>query len=299
MNETWAYLNGNYVPAGEIAVAPDDAGFLWGATVTERLRTFGGQWFRLEDHLQRLARSMEIVGIEPGMDPAALGEVAVELARRNFAQVAEGDDLGLVIFATPGRAGADGPTVCLHTTRLPHEIWARKYERGEALTVTPIEQVSARCWPPELKCRSRMHYYLADREAQRIDPGSRALLLDAAGHVVEASTANVLIYREDSGLISPPRSRVLPGISLAVLKELAVAEKIPFSQRDLRPDDIAAADEVLLTSTSSCLLPVTRFNKATVGGGEPGPMFGRLVRAWSEMVGVDFVAQTKRFARSG
>ena len=297
MNQAWAYLNGMFVPAAEVALAADDAGFLWGATVTERLRTFGGELFRLPAHLERLARSMEIVGIDPGMDQAALGEVAAELVRRNFAQVAEGDDLGLVIFATPGREGAARPTVCLHTTPLAHETWAEKYEHGDALVVTPIEQVSARCWPPELKCRSRMHYYLADREAARIDPGSRALLLDAEGHVVEASTANVVIFRQGEGLISPPRNRVLPGISLAVLEELAAAENIPFSHRDLRPEDVATADEVLLTSTSSCLLPVTRFNKTAVGSGKPGPMFQRLVRAWSKSVGVDFVAQTRENKR--
>ncbi|MCH8922282.1 MAG: aminotransferase class IV, partial [Planctomycetes bacterium] len=132
--------------------------------------------------------------------------------------------------------------------------------------------------------------------AHRIDPGSHALLLDAEGHVVEASTANVLIFRQGEGLISPPRSRVLPGISLAVLEELAAGENIPFSRRDLSCEDVAAADEVLLTSTSSCLLPVTRLNKAAIGSGEPGPVFARLVRAWRALVGVDFVAQTRRFA---
>jgi branched-subunit amino acid aminotransferase/4-amino-4-deoxychorismate lyase len=297
MNKTWAYLNGEFVSAADVAVAPDDAGFLWGATVTERLRTFGGRLFRLDEHLERLARSMEIVGIDVGLDQAALGELATELVDRNFAQVIDGDDLGLVIFATPGRDGSAEPTLCLHTTRLAHESWTKKYEQGDALTVTSVEQVPTRCWPPELKCRSRMHYYLADREAHRIDPGSHALLLDAEGHVVEASTANVVIFREGDGLISPPRSRVLPGISLAVLEELAAAQSISFHQRDLRPEDVAAADEVLLTSTSSCLLPVTRFNKASIGRGKPGPMFERLARAWSESVGIDFIAQTRRCAR--
>jgi branched-subunit amino acid aminotransferase/4-amino-4-deoxychorismate lyase len=64
----------------------------------------------------------------------------------------------------------------------------------------------------------------------------------------------------------------------------------------LVPDDLAVADEVLLTSTPWCLLPVTRFEGRPVGRGEPGPVFRRLLTAWSEMVGIDIAAQADRFA---
>src|SRR5690606_15089688 len=107
------------------------------------------------------------------------------------------------------------PTVCLHTRRLPYAHWADKYEVGEALATTPVLQAPGECWPPALKCRSRMHYYLADREAAARFPGARALMLDAGGFATEASTANVLVYRAGVGLLTPPRAKILPGISLS------------------------------------------------------------------------------------
>ncbi len=165
------------------------------------------------------------------------------------------------------------PTVGVVAYPLEFRLWAHRYEAGVSLVITSIRQVPANCWPPELKCRSRMHYFLADREAHQIEPMSRALLLDQAGFITEASTANVLAYYEKEGLVAPPTADVLPGISLQVVSELAGRLGIAFAHRKMLPDDLARADEAFLTSTPNCILPVTRFNKKPIGGGKPGVDF--------------------------
>ena len=71
---------------------------------------------------------------------------------------------------------------------------------------------------------------------------------------------------------------------------------VPVAYRDLKPADVAAAAEIFLTSTSPCLLPVTRFEGRPIGTGQPGPMFHRLLSAWSQLVGLDIAAQSRRFA---
>ena len=304
MSEPLAYLNGQLIPAQAAVIPVTDAGFVQGVTVAEQLRTFGGKLFRLDRHLQRLAHSLEIVGIDPGMPLAELGRVAEDLAARNHALFDPADDLGQSIFVTPGPyatfdtvAPRAGPTVGIHTYPLPFHLWHDKYEAGQSLVVTDVVQVPAACWPAELKCRSRMHYYLADKQARQIEPGARALLLDASGQVVEASTANVLIYVAREGLVSPPREAILPGVSVAVLEELAGALKLPFVRRRLEPADIAAAGEVMLCSTSPCVWPVTRFNGRPISDGRCGPVVKELLKRWSQLVGVDIAAQAARFAR--
>jgi branched-chain amino acid aminotransferase len=303
MQQPVAYLNGAWIPATAAAVPVGDAGFVLGVTVAEQLRTFAGKLFHLDDHLGRLARSLEIVGVEPGMNSDELGRIARELAARNHACLAPGDDLRLSVVVTPGGHPAYGataagrPTVCLHTHPLPFHLWAKKYRQGQALASTAVQQVPPQCWPAELKCRSRMHYYLADRQAAAIDPQARALLLDAEGFVTEASTANVLIYNAGEGLVSPPRTKILRGISVSVAIELARQLGIPSSERDLTIEEVASADEVLLTSTSMSLLPVTRLNGRPIGDGHPGKVFGDLLAAWSKLAGIDIVAQAERFAR--
>jgi len=302
MQEPLAYLNGRWIPASEAVVPVSDAGFVLGVAVAEQLRTFAGKLFRLDDHLARLAHSLEIIGLSTGMTAEQLARTAEELVARNHPLLAPGDDLGLSIVVTPGSyatfapAGPTRPTVCLHTYRLPFHLWAEKYRSGQALATTAVQQVPAQCWPPSLKCRSRMHYYLADRQARAIDPQARALMLDAQGFVAEASTANLLIYRAGDGLISPPAAKILRGISLSAAVELARRLGIPTHQRDLTAADVASADEALLTSTSVCVLPAVRLSGRPIASGRPGAIFLRLLEAWSEMVGIDIVAQAERFA---
>ena len=263
--------------------------------------TFAGRLFRLDDHLTRLAHSLEIVGVSPGLTLAELRAIAEELVARNHALLKPGDDLNLTIFVTPGAyptmaASGYGPAVCLHTVPLAFNFWAQKYVDGESLATTAHQQVPPQCWPPELKCRSRMHYYLADREARTKHAGARALMLDREGLVIEATTANLAIYVEGQGLLTPPHAKVLPGISLRVLSELAAELGIPLQERELTVADVAAAAEALLTSTSPCILPVTRFNDRPIGAGTPGPVHKRLLAAWSRHVGLDIVKQATEFA---
>jgi branched-subunit amino acid aminotransferase/4-amino-4-deoxychorismate lyase len=302
MNEPIAYLNGQNVPFSSVTVSPFDAGFVLGTTVAEQLRTFRGKLFRLEDHLGRLAASLEIIGVSITESTERLVAISHELVAHNHALLEEGDDLGLGILVTPGGYagyGATddiGATVILHTYPLPFHLWHEKYERGQALVIPPTRQVPGVCWPSALKCRSRMHYYLADREAQAVEREARALLLDSDGHVTEASTANVLVLRAGEGLLSPPHDKVLPGISLAEAAELAEQMGVPLAERDLASNDLRTADEVFLTSTPLCLLPVASLDGQKIGAACPGNLFHRLMAAWSELVDLDIVGQSQQFA---
>jgi len=303
MNAPFAYLNGRWIPVSEAAISVGDAGFVLGATVAEQLRSFAGVLFHLDEHLARLERSLDILGLDIGMTRDQLAQVADELVARNYPLLPAGGDLGLSIFATPGvypayaESAADGPTVCLHTYPLPFRLWAKKYREGQSLRTTEIEQVSPRCWPREMKCRSRRHNYLADRRADAVEPHARALLLDADGFVTEASTANLLVYRRQEGLISPPADKILHGISLSTVVELARRLGIPFIERELTPDAVAEADEAMLCSTPWCLMPVVRLNGRPIGGGHPGAVFEQLIESWSALVAVDIRKQAEAFSR--
>ena len=302
MTEPVAMLNGEFIPATELTVPVYDAGFMQGVTVSERMRTFHGSLFRLDRHLERLSNSLAIVGLEHKVAIGHLAEWAVELVARNHALLEHGDDLGLSLFVTPGPyptlapAGVTGATIGMHTYPIPFHQWVDLYDQGQPLEVTDIRQVPDACWPVELKCRSRMHYYLADLHARRKDRAARALLLDASGYVAEASTANLVIYRRDEGLVSPPREKILPGVSAAMLKTLAADANVPFNHREVTIDDVLSADEAMLSSTSPCLLPVRSLNGQEIGTAGPGPVFCDAIERWSDRVGVAIVQQARTFA---
>jgi branched-subunit amino acid aminotransferase/4-amino-4-deoxychorismate lyase len=266
-----------------------------GVTVIERLRTFGGSVFRQGEHLARMRRSLQIVGLSVAI-AEEIDRAIGEFMSRNGGLRENDDDWAIVAFATPGTGGK--PTVCVHGFPLPFRTWASQYEIGVPVWVSDVRQIPPNCWPADLKCRSRMHYYLADQQARAHDPHSRAILLDQEGFVGEATTANILIYTARDGLLTPHFTKVLPGVTVSVVEELAASLDIPFQHRDITLDELKSADEVWLTSTSVCVLPVTGCDGQPIGAGAPGPIYRRMLAAWSDLVGVDVARQAWRRANS-
>jgi branched-chain amino acid aminotransferase len=305
-NEPLVYLNGRTVPASQAHLAVYDAGVVLGATVTEMVRTFRKELYRLEDHLERLAHSLRYVRFDIGMSMAELAQTLRSLVAHNAGLIAPDDELGLVAFVTAGEyatyaGGAAGnvrttPTICAHTFPLPFELWAAKLAAGIHLVTPSIRHVPAQCYDPKMKCRSRMHYYLADQQARLVDTEAAALLLDLDGNVTETSAANFLIV-ENGGIVSPSLSNTLPGVSRATVIELAGKLGIPFSVRDFQPFDAINASEAFLASTPYCLMPVTKINGIAIADGQPGAMYRRLLTSWSDLVGLDIARQIAEGAR--
>lgn len=310
-----AWADGRVVSRAELALPLGDAGFVLGATVTEQLRTICGRLFLVDEHLARLQESLAVVGIVPPVTLATIGAAAESVAAHNHAVAvaarggstgsgpdvdpAMGPDLGLVVFATPGdlpaqHEGQGGPPrVVVHTFPLAFRLWADAYDRGLSLRTVATRQVPDACWPVHAKVRSRLHYHLADREAHAAEPGARAVLEHLDGRISETSTANIAVVC-NGAITVPPPADALGGVSLAFVRQLAERLGIEWFERSLRAADLAAADEILLTSTPSCILPATRFDGQPVGSGGPGPVFRRLLAAWSDDVGLDIAAQARQ-----
>jgi branched-subunit amino acid aminotransferase/4-amino-4-deoxychorismate lyase len=289
-----AFLNGSFLSQADLCVSYYDAGFAFGATVTDFCRTFRHRLYRWPDHLARFRRSCAAAHIDLPQSDAEITHFAGELVDRNCRLLAANEDLALVVLATPGAIGyylgqpgaaGDSPaTFLMHTFPLPFARYRRYHEQGISLIVPQVRQVPAACVDPHIKQRSRMHWWLADREVHQLDPGAQALLLDVDGHVTETAAANFLIVQGGT-VVSPPRQSILEGISLQVVRELCVQLGIGFEERPLTVTDCLSAEEAFLTSTPYCLAGVSRINDQPMPW--PGPVQQRLLDAWSTAVGVD------------
>jgi branched-subunit amino acid aminotransferase/4-amino-4-deoxychorismate lyase len=305
MPDSIAYLNGEYLRFADARLPVWDYAVVQGATVTDMIRTFAGKPFRLEQHLRRFAASRAVLGIELPENDARLAQIVTEVLDRNRGSIPAGGDLGVLLFATPGpyqgylgladeaaRAEASRPTLCVHPFTLAFRRFHQSYGNGVALAVPQVRQISPASIPPGIKYRSRLHWYLGERQARAIDPQAAALLLDEHGCVTETNSGNLFLVHRNQ-LLTPRAETTLTGVSQEFVMELARASGWPVVRADLTPDFVARADEVFLTSTTYCVMPVTRLNNVPIGDGTPGPLARQLLAQWSAAVGIDLRRQAE------
>jgi branched-chain amino acid aminotransferase len=306
MPEPIAWLNGRLLPVSAAAVPVTDLGVVAGASITEMVRTFRGDPFRLDEHLDRFFASLDLVGFPTLPERCQLLDAVEAIVTHNSKLIPAGHDLGIIIFTTAGqnltylgeagRSLATQGTTCVHSFPLPFELWAAKLESGQHLATVDVRPLDVASVPPQAKHRNRLHWYRADQQARARFATATALVTTAYGHITETSAGNILVVRGRE-ILTPPSELVLGGVSRQVAQELA--ERLGFNWFEALQaiDDLLDADEILTSSTTYCLLPVTRLNDQPIGSGSPGPVFRELMAAWSDQVGVDIVQQAVNGAR--
>jgi branched-subunit amino acid aminotransferase/4-amino-4-deoxychorismate lyase len=150
--------------------------------------------------------------------------------------------------------------------------------------------------PQQAKHRNRLHWFRADKQARSRFPTASSLLATSDGRITETAAGNFYIVK-DQTILTPRPELVLGGISQMVLREIAVDLGFAWRESDLTFDDLTHADEAMTSSTTCCVLPVTKFNDEMIGSGTPGPVFQELITAWSDLVGIDIVQQAAQAAQ--
>ena len=256
------------MPVDTPVLHADDEGVLRGRAVFETLRVYGGAPFRLAEHLGRLAGSAARVDL-PEPDPAAFAAAAADAIAASGA--------GRSRASLPlDRRDARAPRA------RPGSRSRRRCRRDSRSCVRADSGSSVVEWSPGALAGAKSTSYAANMaaqaEAQRRGADD-ALLVDPAGTVLEAPTANVW-WREGDRLLTPTLELpILAGITRAVLVELAPAAGYEVEEGVFRLERLAAADEVFLSSSVREVMPVTAIDGAAVGGGAPGPAAQALQRA--------------------
>ena len=296
MNTPLAYLNGRFLPFREAALPLNDSGFASGATVVDNARTFRHKLFRWADHLARFRRDCEACYVPLEATDEQLTAAGEELVARNSKLLPPGGELQLVTFATPGplgfylgEANNGPPTLGMNAYPLPFARYRPFFTEGA--TLVAVCEVGARpdaIVPPTVKHRSRMNWYVADYRARERTGVPHALAVSSdAGALTETSVANLLAVI-DGVVVSPPREQILDGISLRVTKELCGKLGIAFREQPI-PLNGVGVPELLLTGTAFGIAGVSAIDGRKLNW--PGPVFTKLLTAWSELVGVDIVKQ--------
>ena len=180
MSELTAYFNGEWVPNNEVVIDLFDRGFTMGDAVFDVERTFDGKVFRLDDHMDRLYRSLQYARMDAGMTQQEMTELTEELVRRNEAVRPPGGDYMVrqVVTRGPTITGSQGnvtdpeltPTVVNIVTPVDFASYAHYYETGAAAVIPSARSYSSDSMDPEAKHYSRGNFVQAQLQVADVDP---------------------------------------------------------------------------------------------------------------------------------
>jgi branched-chain amino acid aminotransferase len=291
--ERVAYVNGTIVPESQAAVSINDLGFLYGDAVFDTTRTFNRRIFKLQEHLDRLYDSLRYMRIDPGLAPEEMGRITTQVLEANLHLLGPHDDYWVSQRVSRGVRGTGRPlqpTVVIECFPLPLVERAQFFRDGLQVVTPSIRRTPPECMSPRAKVHNYINLIQGDLEVHAQNPDALAILLDTNGHVAEGRGSNLFIVK-DRSLLTPRDQVVLGGISRQTVLELAQELKIHTRKEDIDLFDVYTADEAFVTSTSFCICPVWKFNGMKIGKQIPGPVTDQLQRAYSALVGMDFVGQ--------
>ena len=281
--DTLCYLNGEYASLRDAKVSVLDRGFIFGDGIYEVVPVYSGKLFRFDEHMARLTRSLGKVRI---VNPHT-SEQWLERCRkliRALTDSASAQDQLIYIQVTRGVALRDHvmprdivPTVFMMASVMKppsHEqrhggvacVTARdfRWERGDIKSISLLGNVLAR--------------------QQSADHGAMETIMFRAGFLTEASGSNVWVVHEGAVLGPPKSEHVLEGIRVELIRELCEDVGIAFNLRPIAEAEVMAADELLLSSATKEILPITLLDTHPVGHGamrgKPGPVYAKLYEAY-------------------
>ena len=274
------WIDGRRAPSEGPHVSALDRGLTLADGLFETMRVSHGTVFRLDAHLARLGRGLAALGIRA---PARLREEVLEAVRE-----AGADDAAVRLTVTRGigeggvRVSAGSrPTLVIVVSPVP-EFPRAIFEVGLTAHVASGRR-NERAMTAGLKTLAYTDAVAALVEAARAGAGE-ALFLDTNGHCSEASSSNLFVWTGGRLLTPPVSCGALPGITRAVVLELAGALDVPVEERAFGPDELIGAHEAFLTSSLRGLAPLVRVGDRPVGDGTPGEMTRRFSREYAALV---------------
>ena len=295
------YFNGELVTENEARVSIFDSALMFGDMAFEMTRTYNGKTFKLREHLERLYGSLRLMEIDCGMTIDEMEELSEEILEKNKPTEADDVDWQIMHDVSRGVLGLyttvvpAGPTVSINCWPLITHMgsFAPTYDSGVNIVIPAQQTLPAHLVDPKAKTRSRLHYQMANLQAARQGNGW-PVLLDPDGFLSEGTGNNVFLVRNGKVYTPEPRN-ILLGVSRGVTLDLCQKIGIEAIETNLGRYEGLQADEIFVTGTTFALCHAASFEGQTIGDGNPGPVFQKLMAAWQEEAGIDFVDQARDY----
>jgi branched-chain amino acid aminotransferase len=281
------FLDGTFVDESEAKVSVFDHGLLYGDGVFEGIRLYGGNVFRLEEHLERFEYSARAIMLDMPLTRAEWSKAICETCRVNGlkdgyirAVVTRGaGDLGLAPWL------CKKPSYFIIASSISLYP-AEYYENGLAIVTVPSRRVAPGAFPATVKSLNYLNNVLAKIEARQAG-ALEAIMLNEQGYVAEATADNVFIVRKGEILTPAASQGALKGVTRSTIIDIARDLKVPERETDMTRYDIWCADECFLTGSGAEVIPVVKLDGRPIGDGKPGPVTRRVLAEFRKRVLVE------------
>ncbi|MCP4812407.1 MAG: branched-chain-amino-acid transaminase [Planctomycetaceae bacterium] len=277
-------INGTLYAKEDAMISVYDHGLLYGDGVFEGIRSYGGQVFRLQEHLDRLWESAEAIWLEI---PASKEELAQSVIATLAANDIQDGYIRLVVTRGAGTLGLDpnrtsDPQVIIITDRItlyPDEY----YQNGLKIVTVATRRNHPDALSPRIKSLNYLNNILAKIEG--LQAGCvEALMLNHRDEVAECTGDNIFLVK-DGVLVTPSTDAgILEGITRQAVIELAVEAGTEVQERTLLMEDVYGADECFLTGSAAEVVPVVQVDESQIGNGTPGPLTRDLMKRFRALV---------------
>lgn len=271
------YLNGEFMPMEEARIPVLDRGFIFGDGIYEVVPVYSRHPFRLREHLLRMQHSLDGIGLPNPHTEAQWSDLVHRLIALN-----EPEDQSLYLHVTRGVAKRDHafprgvqPTVFMMSN--PLVTPSRETLEAGVAAISAADNRWLRC---DIKAISLLPNVLLRQMA--VDAGAVETILLREGFLTEGAASNIFVVKDDILLAPPKGNLMLPGITYDVVLELAMGHGIAHEVRKIAEDELFSASEILLTSSTKEITPITSLDGKAVGNGKPGLFFWKLHGAYQE-----------------
>ncbi|MCF8067839.1 MAG: aminotransferase class IV [Desulfobacterales bacterium] len=270
-----AYVDGQIVPVSEAKISVLDWGFLHSDATYDVVHVWEGNFFRLDDHIDRFFNGMDKFHLSISYGKDEVKSILIDCVRKSKLR-----DAYVEIICTRGmpKPGSRDPRNCTNrfiAFAIPF-VWIacpEKQAEGLSLVISDIQRISPLAVDPTIKNYHWLDLVMALFQAY--DQGSEtAVVVDGAGNIVEGPGFNFFVVKGNT-IVTPDRG-MLEGITRKTVIELVSANSHEMQQRPLAAEEARSADEVFITSTAGGIMPVTKIDGKKIGDGLPGPVTMKL-----------------------
>ena len=282
-------VNGSISGERDAAISVFDHGFLYGEGVYETLRTYNGRPFLYDRHMRRLRRSAEMIVLNvPFSDDEMAARIGETTAAANLGRA----EAYIRVLLTRGIGDLTydpkaTPTPSVVIIVKPHvDPPAEAFEKGVKVCLSPIMRNHPGSVNPMIKSNNLLNNALAMQEALRRG-GAEAIMRNYRGELTECTQSNLFIVKNGAALTAPVAAGLLPGITREFVFEIGKDTGVSVRDEVLHDEDLFAANECFLTSTTKEIVPIVQVDDRKIGPGVPGAVTKRLLeglrkRAWAD-----------------